>query len=36
VRVDGRIVSIERVLADSTLSALLSDEGPVLTPRYER
>jgi hypothetical protein len=36
VRVDGRVMPIEKVLADSTLSALLSDEGPILTPRYER
>jgi len=36
IRVDGAVLPYEKVLADSTLAALLSDEGVVPQPRYEK
>jgi len=36
VRVDGAPSTIARVLADETLSVLLSDEGPIAVPTYRR
>ena len=35
VRVDGKEVPIERVLADPVLNVLFSDEGVISTPRYD-
>ncbi|HWD40891.1 MAG TPA: hypothetical protein VG944_18730, partial [Fimbriimonas sp.] len=32
--VDGKRISVARLLADPKLSVLLSDEGPILRPRY--
>jgi len=36
MRVDGRWRTFEEILADGLLHALLSDEGVISTPRYER
>lgn len=36
MRVDGTLRSYEAILADSTTASLLSDEGVIPTPRYER
>lgn len=36
MRVDGKVRSYEEILADSTLSVLLSDEGVIPLPRYDR
>jgi hypothetical protein len=34
MKLDGRWVSADRVLSDPVLSSLLSDEGPLASPRY--
>lgn len=36
MRVDGRPLAFDAILADSNLAPLLSDEGVIPTPRYER
>lgn len=36
MRVDGRSMTYEAILADSNMAPLLSDEGVIPTPRYER
>lgn len=36
MRVDGIAMPYEKILADSTLAYLLSDEGTIAVPRYER
>ena len=36
VQVDGKPLSYEKVLSDSSLAQLLSDEGPIALPRYVR
>lgn len=36
IRVDGKVRSYEEILADSTLAVLLSDEGVIPVPRYDR
>jgi hypothetical protein len=36
MRVDGAARSYEEILADSTLAALLSDEGVIPVARYDR
>lgn len=36
MRVDGRLLAFEAILADSNLAPLLSDEGVIPIPRYER
>jgi hypothetical protein len=36
MRVDGNVVSFEKVLSDSTLRVLLSDEGEMTASRYEK
>jgi peptidoglycan hydrolase-like protein with peptidoglycan-binding domain len=34
VTLDGKADQLDRILEDATLSSLLSDEGPIATPRY--
>ena len=36
VRVDGTVVAFEKVVSDSSLAGLLSDEGVLTVPRYPR
>ena len=36
MRVDGRTMRYEQILADSLLHVLLSDEGIIAAPRYDR
>jgi hypothetical protein len=36
IRINGTLLPFATALADSTLAALLSDEGVVVAPRYER
>jgi hypothetical protein len=36
MRVDGNVVSFEKILSDSTLRVLLSDEGEITASRYDK